>query len=171
MLTFSGRTYTCNAIYWNSDEAHIFCGTLSFVYTDYSLRRSRAARIWRAINSFSANLRRAKDTRCMERMTRRIQFYLCSQKKLTNFGSQRMVCELFADGAAQVRSLVYTDANLVRKPCALMYTRLYLFNKHPLLPICKIDLELQLILWKQFCEPLWRTGGARSCQKKRWEKC
>ncbi len=65
-----------------------------------------------------------KDTRC-------IQFSLCSRKKLTNFGSQRMVVEPFADGAAQVRSPVYTYVHLFCKLFAsgllgvLVYMRLY----------------------------------------------
>ncbi len=33
----------------------------------YALRHSRAACIWHAFNKFSVNLRRAKNTRCMER--------------------------------------------------------------------------------------------------------
>ncbi len=62
--------------------------------------------------------------------TRRIQFSLCSRKKPTNFGSQRMVCEPFADGAAQVRSPVHTYAHLVREPFAngsqtIWRTRIY----------------------------------------------
>ncbi len=48
--------------------------------------------------------------------TWRIQFSLCLRKKWTNFDSHRMVCELFADGTAQVRSPVHTYAHLVWEP-------------------------------------------------------
>ncbi len=65
------------------------------------------------------------DTRCMEMDTRRIQFSLYSGKKPTNFGSQQTVCELFADGAAQVRSPIHTYAHLVCEPFdTLVYMRL-----------------------------------------------
>ncbi len=37
-------------------------------------------------------------------------------QKPTNFGSRRTVCELFVDGAAQVRSLIHTYAYLVHEP-------------------------------------------------------
>ncbi len=50
--------------------------------------------------------------------TRHIQFSLCSHKRPTNFGSRWMVCEPFADGAAQVCSPIHTYRNLVRKPFA-----------------------------------------------------
>ncbi len=42
-----------------------------------------------------------------------LQFPLCLCKKWTNFGSQPMVCELFADSAAQVRNPIHTYAHLV----------------------------------------------------------
>ncbi len=46
-------------------------------------------------------------------------------KKLTNFDSRRMVCEPFADSAAQVCSPIHIYAHLVREPFgALVYTRL-----------------------------------------------
>ncbi len=47
--------------------------------------------------------------------SRRIQLSLCSWKKPTNFGSQRTVCELFGDDAAQVRSPIHTYTHLVRE--------------------------------------------------------
>ncbi len=47
---------------------------------------------------------------------RRIQFSSCLRKKPTNFGSRWTVCELFADGAAQVRSPIHRYAHLVHKP-------------------------------------------------------
>ncbi len=44
--------------------------------------------------------------------------YTKGRQALTNFSSQQTVCEPFADGAAQVCSLVHTYAHLVRKPFA-----------------------------------------------------
>ncbi len=49
---------------------------------------------------------------------RRIQFSLCSCKKPSHFGSQRMVCEPFANGAVYVCSPVHIYTHLVREPFA-----------------------------------------------------
>ncbi len=49
------------------------------------------------------------------KVTRCIQFSLCSRKKPTNFSSWRIVCEPFTDGAAQIRSPIHTYAHLIRE--------------------------------------------------------
>ncbi len=55
---------------------------------------------------------------------------------------------------------------LTKRTYSVVY---YLSNKHPQISVRQIDLELQLVLWKQLHIPLQRIRGARrSGQKNRW---
>ncbi len=97
---------------------------LSFVYTSAPLMRC-TVRMRRISGARLINFPQTLGEQRTPNAWGRIQFSLSLHKKLTNFGSQRAVCKLFADGAAQVCSPIQTYEHLVREPFgALVYTRL-----------------------------------------------
>ncbi len=87
--------------------------TLSFVYMSAPLtccvvRARRVSGMWLINFPRTWGEQRTPDA------WRHIQISLCLGKKLTNFDLWRMVCEPFADSAAQVCSPVHTHEHLVR---------------------------------------------------------
>ncbi len=97
--------------------------TLSFAYTSVPLMRC-AIRVWCVNGTRLINFSRTWDEQRTPNAWRCIQFSLCSCKKPTNFSLRWMVCELFANGAAQVRSPIHTYGHLVREQFANYSARL-----------------------------------------------
>ncbi len=108
---------------------------LSFVYTSTPLTRWDI-RVRRISDAWLINFPRTWGEQRTPNARGRIQFPLCSRKKLTNFGLWRTVCKSFVDCAAQVRSPVHTYSHLVCEPFAsgsrtIRRARLYEALRYP----------------------------------------
>ncbi len=86
VFTLFGRTY--NVIYWNSDEAHVFCSSLSFQQAPVNICMSNRSRATAGFVKTVSKNERCKEMKEIRGALRRV--HICTQMRRRHAGPRRM---------------------------------------------------------------------------------